>query len=62
MTENAGDSVFGLIAAHSGEMRHWSYNTVWWEPSCSLLTDAGQWRRLGRPEGLEIATLAMTCG
>ena len=41
ITENAGDSVFGFISAHSSEMRQWAYDTVWWEPSCLPMLASG---------------------
>ena len=29
-SSNPKDNLFGLIALHTGEFRHWAYQTVWW--------------------------------
>ena len=45
ITENALDSVYGLVALHTGEMRHWAYDVVWWTVSPGPLPDS-----VGMPE------------
>jgi len=30
LTPNPLDNLFGLIALHTGEFRHWAYHKVWW--------------------------------
>ena len=40
LTENARDSVNGLVALHSGELRHWAFEVVWWTVSPGPLPDS----------------------
>ena len=41
LTSNPLDSVFGLIALHTGEFRHWAYQTVWWNECPGAMPASG---------------------
>ena len=41
LTSNPLDLVFGLIALHTGEFRHWAYQTVWWNECPGAMPASG---------------------